>query len=338
MKKIGILDLRIKAKLSVEDAMLIDKIEPVVRTEFNNLIKKIIYDNSLSSLSLLLSVTCRNTMTSPVLDTLCRARLLEEKIKNGDILSTIYVENYETAELIKSVLAKYSQLEGVILEVEQNNNIIKIVLVNIIKSLYFVMNDWLWTRLMRLKYRPSEPIIYVDNFLFVDSFKDGSSFYDRYYTGHEKFLSRSEKQKEWYAPTLVGMRYPSDYIRLGKGLQRSKTNFLLQEAWLTVSDYIFSFLTSLILPFKVSKYPSFSGYSIKNLIISELRKEIAKPSLMRAIDRYRFIRRLKKQKVEICGVIDWNEICPCESINQLEWDLKNSTPVYQCKVIKDSLL
>jgi hypothetical protein len=47
--------------------------------------------------------------------------------------------------------------------------------------------------------------------------------------------------------------------------------------------------------------------SLKNYLIKENYKDIASPSLMLAISKYRFIRRLSIEKVEISVAIDWNE-------------------------------
>ena len=59
-----VLDLRKESKLSVDDAKLIDRIEPGVRKEYNGLIEQLISRNKLISTGLLLSVTCRNTISS----------------------------------------------------------------------------------------------------------------------------------------------------------------------------------------------------------------------------------------------------------------------------------
>jgi hypothetical protein len=302
-----ILDLRKKSILSVEDAVLINNIEPAVRVEYNNAIEKLILDNKLSSLSLLLPVTCRNTITSPILDTLCRVALVEEKLKNKDIPSVIYVENRAVADLIHNVLIRFKLADSVDLKISKSGFVLKYILMNAVKSLYLVMNDWFWFKLMFLKKRPAESIVYIDNFLFTHSFDDGKPFYDRYYTGHDKFLSESEKRKEWFAPTIVGMKSPLDYYKLGKGIRNSETNFLLQEAWLKTSDFLYSFFASFFLPLKIRKYPKFRELNLKPLLLSELKKNTASPSLMRAIYRYRFIRRLSKEKVKINGVIDWSE-------------------------------
>ena len=39
----------------------------------------------------------------------------------------------------------------------------------------------------------------------------------------------------------------------------------------------------------------------------EIYKDMASPALMLAVCKYRFIRRLSKENVQICAVVDWNE-------------------------------
>jgi len=103
------LDLSIKGKLSIKDSILIDKIAPKVQSEYNKLIEQLISDNTLCELDLLLSVTSRNPFHSLVLPTLCKVLLLEEKLKKGDKISSIVVENTLMLASIYSVLAKFNQ-------------------------------------------------------------------------------------------------------------------------------------------------------------------------------------------------------------------------------------
>ncbi len=301
------LDLRRVGELSVEDASLIDMIEPDVRCHYNDYIGKLIKANNLTKFGLLLSVTCRNTIVSPVLDTLCRAVLLEKKIKRGEIPKVIIVDDKETAIIARQILINNSCDKKVSIKVDIHKYVISHIILNVFKSVYRLVINWFWSRFFRLKKRPKNEILYVDNFLFLNNFQKGGEFFDRYYTGHEKYLNPDEIQKEWFAPALVGITNPIHYIKLAIRIKKCNRNFLLQEAWLTLFDYIYSFVFSIYVPYWIRVFPLFSDYDISDLLLREIKRDIASPALMNAINRYRFIRRLSKEKVQICGVVDWNE-------------------------------
>jgi hypothetical protein len=89
--------------------------------------------------------------------------------------------------------------------------------------------------------------------------------------------------------------------------KKSQHNFLFQESWLTLYDYIYALYLTAIMPLKVKNLPLFKGYNINKLLISEARKDIFSPSLAMSICKFRFIKNLRTAKVEICQAVDWHE-------------------------------
>lgn len=292
--------------LSASDSLLLDQLAPSVRDKFNEFTDELIRINKLQGLSLLLNLSCRNTLASPLLDLFCKISLLEEKLKKLDDIRVIYVDNYQIAEIVNELLLKYKQRADVKV-VSDKKNLYLHVFFNFIKSTYLAVIYWLWTRLMGLKRTPIGKILFVDNFILIDSFKSDGFFVDRNYTCHEDYLSKEERSLRWYAPTLVGINYPSQMLKVGKGIKSCKDNFLIQEAWLKISDYLYSIYYSLLIPFRLKEIPKFNGLSFKTFILNQNFKDIASPSLMLAICKYRFIRRLSKEKINISGVVEWNE-------------------------------
>ena len=293
-------------KLSPSDSLLLDQLEPSVRGKYNEFTDQLIRINKLQGLSLLLNLSCRNTLASPLLDLFCKISLLEEKLKKLDDIRVIYVDNYQIAEVVNELLLKYKYSADVKV-ISDKKNLYLHVIFNFIKSTYLAVVYWLWSRLMGLKMIPTGKILFVDNFILIDSFKSNGSFVERYYPTHEDYLSEDEINVRWYAPTLVGINYPRQMLQVGQGVKSSKDNFLIQEAWLKISDYLYAIYFSLLIPFKVKDIPKFKGLDFQNFILRENFKDIASPSLMLAICKYRFIRRLSKEQVDICGVVDWNE-------------------------------
>jgi len=293
-------------KLSTSDSLLLDQLEPSVRDIYNEFTDELIRINKLKGLSLLLNLSCRNTLVSPLLDLFCKISLLEEKLKRLDDIRVIYVDNYQIAEIVNELLLKYQQ--GADVRVVSDKKYLYLhVFFNFIKSTYLIVIYWLWSRLMGLKITPTGKILFVDNFILIDSFKPDGTFVDRYYTNHDDYLSEEERNVRWYSPTLVGINYPWQMLRIGKGINATKDNFLIQEAWLKISDYLYAIYFSLLIPFKVKETPKFKGLDFQNFILNENLKDTLSPSLMLAICKYRFIRRLSKEHIDICGVVDWNE-------------------------------
>jgi hypothetical protein len=300
------LDLSKNGELSTDDSIFINKIAPSVREEYNDFTRRLIKKNKLSGLSLLLAATCRNTLASPVYDVFCRAALLEEKIVKDEVPNLIYVDD-DTENIIRSVLAKFNLTGYVKIQCFKKKNLFKHIVVNIFKSIYCLVSAWFWVRLFKIQKIPNDSVIFIDNFLLINSFNEKGEFFDRYYTGYDQYLSSTDIKQVWYAPTLYGIKYPSDYIKICKDLKRTNQNFLIQEAWLTITDYVYSFVASLIIPFLLKSNLSYRDFDTKSLIFKVKMRDLGSPELMRAIYKFRFIRRLSKNGVDICNVVDWNE-------------------------------
>lgn len=300
------LDLRSNATLSIEDSKLIDDIGVSTRKLYNKFICDLVLTNGLKKYELFISVTCRNPFSSPLLNVFYRIILLEEKIKRKHVFDQINIDDKVIAEIFKQILYKYNLSSSVHIKHDVGQSVLIHVLLNFLKSIYRITLDWFWVNIFRLKNKPDREVLYVDNFLYIDSFSTGE-LTDRYYTGYGEHLSNEEKDKIWYAPTLIGINTISQYLDLGKAINKSNNNFLIQEAWLTFSDYIYSFVFSCITPCKKIEVPGFKGYDITHFVCRAIRNEIASPSIMKAIQRFRFIRRLSLNNLKICAAIDWNE-------------------------------
>ena len=94
-------------KLSSSDSLLLDQLEPSVIGKYSEFTDELIRINKLQGLSLLLNLSCRNTLASPLLDLFCKISLLEEKLKKLDDIRVIYVDNYQISEVVNELLLKY---------------------------------------------------------------------------------------------------------------------------------------------------------------------------------------------------------------------------------------
>jgi len=300
-------DLRRNGELSVEDSILIDSIEEKVRAEYNYYIGEFIEVNKLSGVHLLLTASCRNTIVSRLHDTFCRIALLEVRLKDGKYPKRIQVDDAKIENLVSQMLTKYG-VNGVIVERNTTEpNFVYLLFMNFVRSVYTITSSWFWSRLFRLKRTPKDLVLFVDTFLFKDSIDANGHYQDRYYTGHEQYLDQDEKSALWFAPTLYGIRFPWEYIKLFRNVAKADRNFLIKEAWLNIYDYVYSLFYSIIIPFKVRDYPPFRGLDVSALIRREIFSDVAALSLVRALCQYRFIRRLSFENINICRVINWSE-------------------------------
>ena len=303
------LDLSIKGGLSIKDAILIDKIAPRAQEEYNQFIGQVVRMNKLGSLHLLLTACSRNPFHSVILPFLCRVLLLEEKLKKGDKITLIIAENPLMSTIIFSILDKFNQKIPIKIKQKYPHTLLTFLgLIKFLKSSYWIVISWLWPRLTKVyKKRPKAPIVFVDNFIFPNSFNKEGGFVERYYTGYGRYLSSEQRQTVWYSPTLFGFKTLGQCIKVSIQSKKSRHNFLFQESWLTLYDYIYALYLTAVLPFKVNNSPLFMGYDIQQLLIFEAKKDIFSPSLAMAICKFRFIKNLRKAGVEICQVVDWHE-------------------------------
>ena len=301
------LDLRINGRLTVEQAKEISELEPVIRQEYNKYIGELIARNNLIGLSLLLQVTCRNTHLSIILDFLCRLRLLEIYLEKGIPVEKILVDDHRQKIIYERVLKKHSGNTKIWVDGSSRYKIF-ILFQNIIKSVWLILNLIIWPTVIRGKKTPVGSIIYLDNFIFIDSFDSNHNLRDRYYPGLIDSINRSSiKDKIWYIPTLIGITLPQHYYSLFRNIRKSTENILMKEDWLKLSDYLKIFFFSLVLPGKVKIIPFFSGIDIKEIIIGEVKRDRASTALIYSLIQYYFIRRLKRENINLDLVIDWNE-------------------------------
>jgi len=299
-----VLDLRVKGELSSYDSKLIDKLFPSALTKYNNIIADLINSNGLTGLELLLSVTSRNPFVSSLLDIFSKIELLEKKIDDGYAPDKIIVDQYSYT-IFLSLLQK-KRLTNIRVSCVNENYSYIAALKNLINSVNLLLNSWIWSKIFITK-KPNGSIYYVDTFLMVDSIDEHGNYNDRYFTGHGDGLTQMQNSNKWYAPTLYDVRTPSDYIKIWRSVVRAKDNFLMQESFLTLVDYISSLYLSVIIPLSIKKYPTVEGLKTEKLIRNLVYKEFFSSALVGAILRYKFIGKLRDSGVEVISVVDWYE-------------------------------
>ncbi len=302
-----VLDLSDNSKLSEVDSRTLDSQIDVSIEKFNLFVSSLIKANKLSGTDLFLNVSSRDTSTSKTFDICSKLNLIKLKNQEGYKPKSIKVSDEVFARLIEINYKKlgFNELPKVIYEKKQNLSfrIIK----NFFVTSYLLVICWIIFKLSRKNNIPSSKITLVDNFIFKDSFAKDGYFYDRYYSGFEKFLSFEEQNKVWFSPTLIDIKNPLDFIKILIRSKKSKFNFIFEESWLTISDLINSLFSSLKCSQKIKEIPEYEGLDLSPLIKENLKRDIFSPGFAKAMNKYQYFRRIKKRGIKINGFLNWFE-------------------------------
>ena len=162
-------------------------------------------------------------------------------------------------------------------------------------------------KVINTKNIPKDDIIYLDSFLQLNTIDSEGIVTDRHYPDYQNFLPSELINKVWVAPTLISIKSQSDYVKILTRINKSNTKFLIQESWLTTSDYFYSFIMAILIPLKKLEFTSINKIPSKSLMSSLFYRDIGSPVLMKAIYRYRFIKRLASKNIKIRTAINWHE-------------------------------
>jgi len=147
----------------------------------------------------------------------------------------------------------------------------------------------------------SKPLILIDIFALPGFYSR-----DRYYTGLWDSLTQNEKSFVYFVPTITNTKI-KDFIKVYKEVRSSERNILVKEDFLKISDIIFALIHFFRVMFL--KFPTFveDGFDLSIPIKKELQTCSGFSSAVEGILNYRFIRRLKKNNVQLKLVVDWWE-------------------------------
>ena len=302
-----VLDLSDDSKLSEEDSKFLDSQIDYSIDKFNLFVSRLIKANKLSGKDLFLNVSSRDTSTSKTFDICSKLNLIKLKNQRGHTPKLIKVTDEVFARLIE---INYEQLGfGELPEViyEKKQNLFFRIIKNFFVTFYLFIVCWIIFKLPRKNNIPSSKITLVDNFIFKDSFAKDGYFYDRYYSGFEKFLSTEEQNQVWFSPTLIDIKNPLDFIKILIRSKKSKFNFIFEESWLTISDLKNSLFSSLKSSQKIKKIPDYEGLDLSPLIEENLKRDIFSPGFAKAMNKYQYFRRIKKRGIKINGFLNWFE-------------------------------
>jgi hypothetical protein len=179
---------------------------------------------------------------------------------------------------------------------------------NLIKNIYICFNNWFWALYFNQRNTtPKESVVLLDLFLLKNGFNSDTTISDRYYTGLNDYLDKTQVKKIYYLPTLFGLRYPYDWFKQFRNIVKSESNIILKEFWIGWRDYVAAIYQSLTLYKAITTIPKWKGVDISSLIREELFLERGSYSLSSSFLLYISFKKYKKEGLRITGVVDWFE-------------------------------
>jgi len=300
------LDLRRNGKLATKFAEEINSLEPIVRAEYNDYIGELAEINNINNLGWLAEVTCRNTFASQIHNQMCRLALLESQLKQRNPVTSILVDDDSMYASVVELLKKYGQFLPITISgIKRFRN--SQIFYNFFKTIYMCFNNWVWPKVIAGREKPKGKIIYLENFLFLDSFDSSDNFKDRNYPGFIENLNLNQRSRVWYVPSILGLKLPHHWIQILRSINKSSSQFLLKEDYLSIKDYFYAIYNSFVIPKNIRHIPKWRDIDISKIVKDEALVEIGSYSLVYVVLYYRFIKRIKDCGIEMEFVVDWNE-------------------------------
>jgi len=301
-----ILDLRYRAKLDGETALLYDEIASKVIKSYNDVIESCSKQHSSNIDWWVSNPASRNTLSSPIFHYFCAIAMVQELLKRKSSLKKIITDSKNLTLILKTICDESFSGDQVIVEtVKQNKSI---------KSLFFTVYS-LFVGLVRQVFifcivnvnrftnnTPIDvPITIIDTFIIPQSADK-----DHYYPGIIDSLEVNEKKSIYFVPLLYGYSI-GKYLSTIRNLISSEKKYLFKEEYLKFNDYFFA-LAHYIRSRSIALEPVyFECVDVTPLVIEDLRNVSCFESIFVALLNYRFAKRLSDAGVHLKTVIDWFE-------------------------------
>jgi hypothetical protein len=299
------LDLSLTRSFTESELDRINALHFLVIKEYINFYKEFNKRNSLSDHELFFSLLCKKSGNGSFLDSIILLWFAWEQISINPKIKTIIVENEE----LKTALIDNKKIFGdITILVRKARTYSDTYFFKLLRGSFYIFNEWIWSALfLRKKTIQNNDIVILDTFVTPSSFNNEDQFIDRYFPNYSKYLSQTETSSIVTSPILLGFRWPLEYIRLWKKINHSKKNFLLQNAFLTLSDSFKTLKSSILLPIKKFYFPSFGPLNVESLAKFELFKDFCSPRFMLSINTFTFYKKLSYEKLSIKGMVGWHE-------------------------------
>lgn len=256
-------------------------------------------------------VSGRNVYTSDIFQFTCYMEMLD-KLTRDDSASSIGLAVVESAALAKSIKG-WGRKAGVDIRIVGDNAVKRNLRKygRVIYDMFYALTIFSSRRFCafatRLKYG-RKPIdtraasVMVSTYIHGNSISADGKFKDRYMPYlHEYIAKRGRKKIIFPKLSIPGFNYPDIFARMRK----SADDFIIQEDFLRVSDYIYAVYRQIAHLLRGIKTIPFGDGSFDLSRI--VKEEKLKSSVVEQILIYRTVMRMARSSVKINIVIDWYE-------------------------------
>ena len=301
-----VLDLRFKGQIDPKLNPLFNKIANDVRSNFNDLVSKISEPNKTCIDWWVGGPASRNTLVSPFFHYYCAFHLVDELCRKNYDISEIIVESFA----LEKILKQYFRVNGKSIQIKYKgkrlNSHFKQFIIPFVKIpllLFRRIYQCLCAKKTKYLQRPisDKNLTLIDVFVFP-----GYISKDRYYNGLWDNLNSKERETTFFVPTFVGIPRKK-ILSTYEELRTADRNFLIKDDYLKIRDLLFATGHYFrLFKIKIIQARVF-GIDISSLVKEELRSMQGYSGAVKGLLNYRFVKRIKEQKIKLRLVIDWFE-------------------------------
>jgi hypothetical protein len=300
------LDLSYEGKLNSEITVLFNNIAKQLRGPFTQMVSELSETIKGNIDWWVEGPASRNTLVSPFYHYYCAFHLIDELINKNYAISEIIVDSFAFEKILK----QYFYTNGISIPIKNKDKRLKsyfkqliIPFVKIPLELYRHIYQYRCAQKTShlQKPIPNKPLTLIDVFVFP-----GYISKDRYYNGLWENLNSNQRETTFFVPTFVGI--PRRKILLAhEELRTDDRNFLIKDDYLKISDLLFATGHYFrLFKIKIIQARVF-GIDISSLVKEELRSMQGYSGAVKGLLNYRFVKRIKEQKIKLRLVIDWFE-------------------------------
>jgi len=144
-------------------------------------------------------------------------------------------------------------------------------------------------------------MVMINTFVHDSSISNGGTFKDRYFPYLHEYLENNNKIVLIH-PVFYGFGY--NFFPIFKKISRSTSDFLIQEKYLTIQDYVHAWLYPIQLLKQKIVVSDFHGFDLTDIIRED---QLVVQNVLQAILTFRLMQRLRMNDLKVHSFIDCYE-------------------------------
>ena len=285
------LDLSLNGNLELKQALLLNQIAKELRKPYINFIARISESHNTNLDWWADEPAGRNTLTDPLFYYISKVELLKKIIQSGESITEITVDSNALKIIIENIIKSANIKTKVTLQITLLNKIKDCLryMYNIFSVvIYYSAQLYFARRTVSKKNSFNKSMILIDNYVlpnFVDK--------DRVYTDLWENLTEDNKKLVCFVTNIFGFKL-LNLKKIYQKLRDSSKNIMFKEDYLTINDYLYSFLHCFrILKIKIQN-ANFNEIDYTQMIYENFKTFKTYNASVLALLNYRFVKKLKE--------------------------------------------